>query len=213
MFPLQHDPLPDAIKEARVFYGLLPDLASGAYFNRLYLHWEVEAFGCVDGAYNGVVALKGGMWRALISHDPRDNARQIGSGMTYAEHTYQRNSFAFGLAVSGMDGATMADFGPDAIQGHELELLCSAGAAVCLKYGLNPLGTTTHNGVSEHIILTHAEAAIFDSYFGERWDLAIFNPNGDKSDATPAQAVQSGAVLRARIASYKTVLEQQIKGG
>ena len=120
-----------------------------------------------------------------------------------------------------MDGATQQDFGLTSVTAAGLEWLCAGAAAFAVKYGLDAAGNvangTTHQGdngtvstTGEPVIITHAEAAIFDGYFCGytddpdcRWDLACLVPGGS---VTPEVAVQTGDALRARIHAYKLAL-------
>jgi len=196
-----------AISEGRRILALLPDLAPGQALKRIPLHWEVEAYGCVDTHYNLVVSLHNGAWVASIATDPRLNASEPPSD-GYAPATYQRNSYSCSVAVSGMVGASESDFGADPVQLHQIEVLCATAAAVARKYNIDAMGAYRDLPA----VFTHAEAAIADRYFpgdgdpDSRWDLAILRPNADGSVATKAQAKANGALLRFRTHSYKLAL-------
>ncbi len=191
---------PHALEQARTLFAALPALESGESLVHTYLHWEVEKYGCVDAQYNIVIALLNGAWVAKIATSPRANAIQVGDGAPYAAHTYHRNSHAVGIAVSGMVDATASDFGAAPIQMHELEVLCAANAAVAKRYGIDLNGKID----GEPTCMTHAEAAIVDGYFGERWDLARLVPSGDP--LTPDEARANAALLRFRSHEYKLAL-------
>lgn len=205
--PIDHD----ALLEAKVFYGLLPVLSAG-FINRIYEHWSVEQWGCVDGAYNAVVDLRDGKWRILVSHDIQTNA--VGDQNTEAAHTYHRNSHAFGIAINGLVGAGVHDFGADPVYLRELETLTAGVGAIALKYNVDIGGMV--NG--EHTVMTHAEAAILDSYFpgdgdpDSRWDLSIFEALPAGVDLTKDMARASGQKLRDRARQYKIALQQMIGG-
>ncbi|MGH7745610.1 MAG: hypothetical protein ACREQ5_12590 [Candidatus Dormibacteria bacterium] len=204
--------LPSALAAAQVFHAALPALRPGMYFDHLYLHWAVEPFGHLDGAYNAEVDLEGGEWVLQITHNPLDNAVDITDG-PYAAHTYSRNSHAFGLAVAGMDGATSTNFGEDGLQLHEIEYLCAAAAAVCWKYDLDAMGQSSSRLHPGPVIETHATAAIKDLYYpgdgdpDSRWDLAILAPQAIGAPF-PSKTVAevTAAALRLKIHNYKAAL-------
>lgn len=184
-----------ALAAAQVYLGTLPTLTDG-FFKHIYYHWTVAPFDHEFTDYNAEIILVDYQWRMKTEGDIQANASADAANM--ASHTWHRNSHAFGIAVSGMDGATMTDFGPDAVQVHELEFLAACGAAVAKKYGLDASGRSD-DGLP--VIMTHAEAAIADGYYGERWDLAEFVA----TPIPPSQmkAAASGAVLRMRTHQYK----------
>jgi len=199
----------DALAKASEFLKALPplpwNLIHPLYFDHLYLHWSVEQFGCLDGAYNAEVDLEADQWVIKITHDPLDNAVSITNG-PYAAHTYHRNSHGFGLAVTGMVGATTDNFGAEGVQNHQLEVLFAAAGAVCEKYKIDAVGKTK----GEYNVMTHAEAAILDGYFpgdgdpDSRWDLARLAA----SDAplTKVEAIAIGTSIRFRVHKYKGAL-------
>jgi len=207
MYDFQAPLSAEALAAAKAFYAQLPALEHGMFFDHVPLHWAVEAFRCTDGAYNGEIVLTGKgkntAWSMQITHDPLDNAIDIpeDGSKPYAAHTLGRNSHGFGLAITGMEGATSSDFGPEGLQYHQLEFLEAAAAAVCLKYGIQ--------AGDRRAVYTHAEAAIVDGYYGERWDLAIVDPA--PSFPPPQVAQATGNALRARIHSYKLALAQQLE--
>lgn len=217
-------PLLDAaLSAAKSIRGSFPAIPKGMV-ERIYLHWAVEPFGCLDGAYNGEVDFENGSWVMKITHDFRDNMAGLNDNAE-ASHTWERNTNALGIAISGMDGATTTDFGPDGVQLHELEYLCAFAAAVAVEYDLDTAGTVsapgrTHpssndsgncpnpvNTTGEFNIETHATCAMYDDYRSERWDLAILHadPNGDA--ISDAWRKQSAAALRARIHVYAAALK------
>ena len=191
---------PHALQQGRALYNALPMLARAESITRLFSHWSVEEYGCVDGSYNVVIALTSGAWVAEIATSPRLNAVQVSADHPYAAHTYQRNSHAVGIAVNGMTGATSDDFGAEPVQLHEIEVLCAANAAVAKKYSIDLAGMVG----GEHTLMTHAEAAILDGYFGERWDLARLRPSS--APLSVSEAVATGDLIRARSRQYKGAL-------
>lgn len=194
---------PHALSESRRILAVLPDLAHNEQILAIPLHWSVEDYGCVDGAYNLVIALKENAWTAEIATSPRLNASHpLPDG--YAAHTFMRNSYACGIAVDGMVGATSSDFGDEPIQLHEIEVLCATAAAVAQKYGIDT--TERYNGLPA--VFTHAEAAIADDYFGERWDLARLHASD--LPLTEIEARATGDLLRRRAHDYKIALRAEL---
>jgi hypothetical protein len=55
-----------ALDAARAIMPSFPDLQG--LLRRLYYHWAVEPFGCLDGAYNGEVDLENDAWGLHITH-------------------------------------------------------------------------------------------------------------------------------------------------
>ena len=187
------------LAKARLFMGTLPDIPEGD-IHRIYLHWAVAPFGCTFTDYNFMVNLINGQWVIQTTGDPRDNVPGLTNKPVHS-HTWHRNSYALGIAIGGMDGATTSNFGPDAVQLHELEVLCAAAATVAKAYGVQanlPVGIT----MREHTIMTHAECAAQDGYFGERWDLARFEPG----PISPEIARAHGDLLRKRIHVIKAAM-------
>ena len=196
-----------AVQQGIVLYRALPALGDGEKISRIYLHWTVEGQGACDGAYNIVVPLVGGVYRATIATSPRLNATNpVQDG--YAAHTWQRNSYAVGIAVNGMDGAGVnaSYFGDDPVQMHAIEVMCAAAAAVALKYGIDA-SSQLLNG--EFAIETHATVAVYDGYPDERWDLARFHASPEP--LTNDERTASAAVLRARAHQYKYALTNPLR--
>lgn len=209
--------LADALNSAKTFLATLPEVPKGL-LQRLYLHWAVEAFGCLDAQYNLEVDLEGGKWVMKMTHNPQDNAPGLNNN-SEASHTWHRNTGAIGVAISGMDGAGEHNFGPDGVQRHEIEFLCALAAAACEKYGIDTSGLVASPGsnhadnngnnvntTGEPNILTHGECAVIDAYPDERWDLGSLVALPDGVDLTPAMRTATGNALRQRIHFYKTAL-------
>lgn len=187
------------LADAKAFEATLPSISVGD-IRRVYLHWAVAPFGCTFKDYNFMVNLVNGKWVIQTTGDPRDNVPGLTSAPTHS-HTWHRNSWALGIAIGGMDGATQSNFGKDAVELHELEYLCAAAAIVCKKYGVqaNDYASKGQTGPHEMTVMTHAEAAIQDGYFGERWDLAEFEPG----PISISGAYYHGDLLRRRIHTIK----------
>jgi len=161
---------------------------------RLYLHWTAGDYATVFPAYHVCVALDPrGEPVAQWTHDLRANMRDVREpGAPYAAHTAGRNSFAIGLAICGMRDATPHDFGAFPLLEPMLALGCATAARLCAFYGI---------AIEPAYVLTHAEAALADGYFGsgddQRWDIARLSPAA--APLVPGDAARTGDELRARI--------------
>jgi hypothetical protein len=149
-------------------------------------------------AYHVCVGLDArGVPAVFTTHDVRANMRDVRtSSDPYAAHTAGRNSYALGFAICGMAGATPRDFGSYPLRDDLVALACTTVADACAAYGIP---------IEPAYVLTHAEAALEDGYFGsgddERWDIARLEPSDLALDA--AEATRVGDVLRARIAASR----------
>jgi hypothetical protein len=159
----------------------------------IWLHWTGGDYAAVFPTYH--LCLSGA--RDVIvhqTHDLRANMRdvRVASDRPYAAHTEGRNSWAIGIAICGMLGATPEDFGDCPLTEPQLAALGTVCARVADGYGI---------ALAE--IRTHAEAALEDGYFGaageRRWDIARLAPAPAPLD--PAEARAAGDILRARIAA------------
>lgn len=161
----------------------------------VYLHWSGGDYGSSFPAYHYCIGLRGDGVGVARTNDLRANMRNVSSGGAYAAHTLGRNSFSAGIAALGMEGATPEDFGRYPLVPELIDGLCRVGAAIAAAYGIP---------VDRHHVLTHAEAAILDGYFGsgddERWDIARLRP--DPKPLVSQDALDAGDELRARIAAY-----------
>lgn len=110
----------------------------------------------------------------------------------YAAHTSGRNSFAAGIAVCGMRDARPGDFGMFPLREEMVGALCEVAARLCAFYQI---------GIEAASLMTHAEAALEDGYFGtgaeERWDIARLRPS--PAPLVAAEAIAVGDYLRERI--------------
>lgn len=163
---------------------------------RIYLHWSGGDYVTVHSAYHYCVAFDGASVYVVQTNDLRANMRDVYADEgPYAAHTYRRNSFAAGLSVMGMQGATPHDFGAYPLRDDMLDALCVAAARIADAYAI-PVEN----------ILTHAEAAVEDGYFGAgsddlRWDIARLQPSTHALRA--AEARETADILRARIAARR----------
>ena len=174
----------DVVADAREYMTTLPAIKAGDV-HRIYLHWAVAPFGCLFDDYNAMVDLESGRWVFKTTRNPQNNVPGLNQD-PMAAHTWHRNSWALGIAIAGMDGATTSNFGNDPVQLHELQYLCAGAAALALKYEVQ----------------ANDDLGGGDGYFGERWDLAMFEPG----TLTPDGARYHGSLLRRRIHSIKLAL-------
>lgn len=161
----------------------------------VYLHWTAGDYTTIYPAYHYCVAL--GVDGFPVVHATADlssNMRDVRTSPDppYVAHTSGRNSFAAGIAVACMLDATPADFGRFPIRDDLVEGMCEIARSLCAYYDLP---------IDPPHVLTHAEAALEDGYFGsapeERWDIARLMP--EDRPLEPADAARIGDVLRARI--------------
>jgi len=172
----------------------LPNAWPPGDLRSLYLHWTAGDYATVFPAYHVCIALDPrGEPVAHVTHDLRANMRDVREpGPPYAAHTAGRNSHAIGLAICGMRDATPHDFGAFPLLEPMLALGCAAAARLCAFYGI---------AIEPAHVLTHAEAALADGYFGsgedQRWDIARLSPRS--TPLVPDDAARAGDELRARI--------------
>ncbi|GAC1388298.1 MAG: hypothetical protein NVSMB31_02070 [Vulcanimicrobiaceae bacterium] len=162
---------------------------------KIYLHWSAGDYRDVFEAYHYCVALDAaGKIVVANTHDLRENMRDVSidPGAPYAAHTRGRNSFAAGISVMGMKDAQPHDFGAYPLTESLVDALCTVAARLAAFYEIP---------IQPHTVLTHAEAAVVDGYFGngdeERWDIARLVPSMEP--LVPQNAAQTGDELRSRI--------------
>jgi hypothetical protein len=174
-----------------------PALPAGR-IERIYTHWSARPYRSVFPAYHFCITTDAsGTVIVVYTHDVRENMRDVrrAPDEPYAAHTRRRNSFALGLSIMAMEGATPHDFGRYPLTEPLVDGLCLLAAKLARHYNVP--------NDAEHI-LSHAEAALHDGYFGtapdERWDIARLQP--EARALTPQDALDVGEELRARIARY-----------
>ena len=203
-----------ALHAARAYLATLPDVERRG-LGRISLHWSATGYGwarerAAQGAampYNVVADVDGDGTPVLVTGmDPRHNARPLSLAMNanvdYCASVRGRNSHGVGVSIAAMEGASPASFGAAPIDATRIEFLCAAAGALCAKYGIDA-----------HVpeaCYTHAEAALWDGYFGtgddERWDLALLEPARIDRDGLAALVPQTGDRLRRRIVAYASAL-------
>lgn len=165
-----------------------------ADIRKIFLHWTAGDYRTVFPAYHFCVALdEAGLPIVCATSDLRANARELaGVEEPYAAHVQGRNSFACGIAIAAMAGATPSDFGPFPLRDDLVGALCLVAARICSRYAI-PIGPGS--------VATHAEAALEDGYYGageeQRWDIARLEP--EARSLVPEDAIRTGDALRERI--------------
>ncbi len=176
----------------------LPSLPEGR-IERLYTHWSAHDYESVFPAYHFcIAAMPDGRILVVNTHDVRENMRDIGEhpDRPYAAHTRGRNSFAIGLSAMAMQGATPHDFGEYALTQPLIDGLCLVAAQLAATYGV-PID-------AEHV-MSHAEAALHDGYFGnadeQRWDIARLA--AEPRPLVDRDAIETGERLRERMRFFQ----------
>lgn len=161
----------------------------------LYLHWSAHDYHDVFPAYHFCVALDAdGAVVVANTHDVRENMRDVTlpPKAPYAAHTRGRNSFALGISIMAMQDARPDDFGAFPLTEPLVAGLCRVGAVLARAYTI-PIDAAH--------VMSHAEAAVIDGYFGDgddqRWDIARLEASS--APLVPQDAIDTGDVLRARI--------------
>ena len=119
--------------------------------------------------------------------------------LPYAAHTAGRNSYAAGLSIMAMKDAHPHDFGSYPMRPEAIDTMCALAAKLAAFYTIP---------VDANHIMTHAEAAMIDGYFGtapeERWDIARLAPSAQL--LLPHDALVTGEALRRRIGDHRKKL-------
>ncbi len=162
---------------------------------RIYTHWSAYDYEKVFPAYHFCVAIEPGVGIVVVNtHDVRENMREIyGSPeRPYAAHTRSRNSYALGISIMAMQDATPQDFGAYPLTEALIDALCTVGGRLAAFYDVP---------VDADHVMSHAEAAMCDGYFGtaedQRWDIARLRPSPQLLE--PREAIDVGEELRERI--------------
>jgi hypothetical protein len=171
----------------------MPDLPTGQ-IDRIYEHWSAHDYESVYPAYHFCVAKRGGELLVVQTHDVRENMRNVYEkpDQPYAAHTRGRNSFAIGMSIMAMEGAAPDNFGLYPLTEELVDGFCLAVAKVAAFYGVP---------VDADHIMSHAESALHDGYFGtqpeQRWDIARLEASAVPLE--PSDALVIGDVLRSKI--------------
>lgn len=162
------------------------------------MHWSAGDYTTTYPAYHYCITWDGEAAHVVNTRDLRENMRDVyfDDERPYAAHTSRRNAYSAGLSVMGMHGATPANFGEFPLRPECIDAMCSLAAELAAAFDID---------VDSDHIMTHAEAAILDGYFGvaenQRWDGARIAPS--VAPLTPDEAIRTGDELRARIARFK----------
>lgn len=164
------------------------------------MHWSAGDYRTVYPAYHYCITYEDGRAGIVETNDLRANMRDVRAEpqLPYATHTAGRNSYAAGLSVMGMKGARPDDFGAFPLRQEAVDAMCLVAAAVASFYGIT---------VDAGHVMTHAEAALIDGYFGtaddERWDIARLEPR--PAALTRDDALEAGEALRELIRAQNVV--------
>ncbi len=174
-----------------------PDLPQGR-IDRIYTHWSAHDYRSVFPAYHFCVATADDLELVVVNtHDVRENMRNVYDApeAPYAAHTRGRNSFALGISIMAMEGAKPEDFGAYPLTEPLIDALCLVGAKLAKVYNVS---------IDADHIMSHAEAALHDGYFGtapeERWDIARLR--AESRPLVPQDAIDVGEELRERMRRF-----------
>ncbi|GAC1651838.1 MAG: hypothetical protein NVS9B12_00610 [Vulcanimicrobiaceae bacterium] len=176
-----------------------PDFPAGR-IDRLYLHWSAHGYRDVFPAYHFCIAKDADDEIVVVQTNALEvNMRDVRQDpdRPSAAHTRGRNSFALGVAIMGMAGASPQDFGPYPLTQALIEGLAVVCARLVRFYSI---------ALDPGHVLTHAEAAVADGYFGtapdERWDIARLAAAPHALE--PLEALRAGNRLRDEITAAMT---------
>lgn len=171
-----------------------PELPAGR-IERIYTHWSAHDYQSVFPAYHFCIATtEAGDIVVVNTHDVRENMRDVydAPDEPYAAHTRKRNSFALGISIMAMENSNPRDFGKYPLTEPLIDALCALAAKLAKVYGV-PID-------ADHV-MSHAEAALHDGYFGtkpeERWDIARLR--AEDRPLVPQDGVEIGEELRSRM--------------
>lgn len=162
--------------------------------DHIYTHWSAHDYASVFPAYHFCIVQTPSGILVVNTHDVRENMRNVyeDPDAPYAQHTRGRNSHALGISVMAMEGATPSDFGAYPLTEALIDGLCVVGARLAAFYDV-PIDAAH--------IMSHAEAAVHEGYFGtaesERWDIARLAASD--RPLVERDALEIGEELRARM--------------
>ncbi len=162
--------------------------------DRIYTHWSAHDYASVFPAYHFCIATTPSGIVVVNTHDVRENMRAVYDGpeLPYAQHTRGRNSYTLGISIMAMEGAMPDNFGAYPLTEGLVDGLCVVGARLADFYSV-PID-------ADHI-MSHAEAAVREGYFGtapeQRWDIARLVASG--KPLVEQDAIDVGEELRARM--------------
>lgn len=160
----------------------------------IYTHWSAGDYASVFPAYHFCIATTPSGLVVVNTHDVRENMRAVHEDpeRPYAQHTRGRNSYALGISIMAMEGATPANFGAYPLTEALIDGLCLVGARLAAFYNVP---------IDADRVMSHAEAAVRDGYFGasdeQRWDIARLVPSD--SPLVEREATDVGEALRSRM--------------
>jgi hypothetical protein len=166
--------------------------------DHIYTHWSAHDYASVFPAYHFCIATTPDGIVVVNTHDVRENMRNVyeNPDAPYAQHTRGRNSHALGISIMAMQDATPANFGAYPLTEELVNGLCVVGARLAAFYNV-PID-------ADHI-MSHAEAAVREGYFGtepdQRWDIARLVAS-DKP-LVEQEALDVGEELRSRMRSAR----------
>ena len=174
-----------------------PALPQGR-IERIYTHWSAHDYHSVFPAYHFCIATdEAGEILVVNTHDVRENMRDVyqAPDEPYAAHTRGRNSYAIGISIMAMEGATPENFGRFPLTEPLVDGLCLLGAKLAKYYGVM---------IDAEHVMSHAEAALHDGYFGtapeERWDIARLR--AEDRPLVPQDGIDIGEELRTRMRRF-----------
>ena len=181
--------------------GWAPVLPEGR-IERIYTHWSAHDYRSVFPAYHFCIATSdAGELLVVNTHDVRENMRNVYDAPDdpYAAHTRGRNSFALGISIMAMEQSRPDDFGRYPLTEPLIDGLCVVGAKLAKFYGVE---------IDSDRVMSHAEAALHDGYFGtrpeERWDIARLR--AEPRALVPQDAIDVGEELRLRMRKFFELL-------
>jgi len=151
----------------------------------IILHWTAGRRDNINRIekkdYHGAIVMKDGK---AVYVKLNDYTANLG-------HCWQRNTHTIGIAVCGMLEAESKNWRDHGILPSQIKEMIRVAAEIAY---IKKIDTAN--------IMTHAEAAVEDNYFSEKWDLARLDPG----IINPALAVKTGSKLRQSIRDIKLKL-------